>query len=100
MPEPTVARDKLLLLHVPPEVALLSVVVRPGHTDVVPVISATAAFIVTSVIAKQPALAVYVILATPVPTAVTRPVLAPTVATDPLLLLHVPPAATLLSKDD
>ena len=37
----TVARDVLVLLHTPPEVALARVVVRPGHTLVVPVMAAT-----------------------------------------------------------
>ena len=41
-PDPTVAMVISLLLHTPPEVASLNVVVRPGHTLVVPVIDGNA----------------------------------------------------------
>lgn len=43
---PTVAMPVLLLLHVPPTVASLSVVVDPAQTLNVPVIDATAVFTV------------------------------------------------------
>ena len=36
VPEPTVATLALLLLHIPPVVRQLKVVVAPAHTDVVP----------------------------------------------------------------
>ncbi len=49
--EPTVAVNTSLLLHVPAGVVLLSVVVRPGHTIIVPVIGAGAEFTVTVVVA-------------------------------------------------
>jgi hypothetical protein len=43
MPEvPTVATEVLLLLHVPPEVASLSELVKPGHVVADPVIAAGA----------------------------------------------------------
>ena|SRR5258706_562442 len=44
----------------------------------------------------QPVLMVYVILDVPAATAVTNPVLEFTVATEPLVLLHAPPAVPLL----
>jgi hypothetical protein len=44
----TVAIDGLLLVHVPPAEALLSAVVEPSHTEVVPAISAGRALLVTS----------------------------------------------------
>jgi hypothetical protein len=44
----------LLLLQVPPLVALLRLVVRPIHTNVVPVIEAGNGFTVTTVVAMQP----------------------------------------------
>ena len=51
VPASIVARAVLLLLQEPPLVALLSVVVAPGHTVKVPVIAATVAFTVNDVIA-------------------------------------------------
>jgi hypothetical protein len=39
LPEPTVAYALPLLAHVPPDAALLKVVVPPTHTVVVPVIA-------------------------------------------------------------
>ena len=42
------------LLHVPPAVALLSVVVDPTHTLVVPVITAGSGLTVTVVVTAQP----------------------------------------------
>src|SRR5258706_14462389 len=44
----------------------------------------------------QPLLNVYVIFVVPAATAVTNPVLEFTVATEPLVLLHAPPAVPLL----
>jgi hypothetical protein len=50
VPVATVAIAGLALDHVPPAVALLSVVVRPGQTINVPVIAAGAVFTVTVVV--------------------------------------------------
>jgi hypothetical protein len=87
---PTVATDELLLDHVPPEVALVSVVVEPMQTDEeAGLMAGGAAMTVTAFVTKHPA-TVYVIVAVPVPVPVTIPVL-PIVATDVLLLAHVPP---------
>ena len=97
----TVATLVLSLLHVPPAVASLSCDVVPVVMVVLPVIDATVGAVFTVRLfealtgAPQPLLTVYVILVVPAPTAVTRPVLAFTVATAVLLLLHVPPGAPL-----
>jgi hypothetical protein len=48
--EPIEAIAGLLLLHVPPAVISLNIVVRVGHTVVVPVIAAGAAILTISVI--------------------------------------------------
>ena len=68
---------------------------------VVPVIGAGAGFTVIGFVAVQPAGVVYVITDEPpvVPTGVTTVVDAGPATTDvaPLLLLHVPPVAALLS---
>ena len=50
-----VARAVLLLLHVPPVVALLSVMLLPAHGLVAPVVAARAALTVSWVIVRQPA---------------------------------------------
>lgn len=52
--EPIVATPVLPLLHVPPGTLLLSVVVAPWHTEVVPPMAEGAAFTVNTVVAIQP----------------------------------------------
>ena len=52
--DPAIATEVLLLLHVPPAVALLSEVVNPAHTLVFPDIATGNAFIVTATVAWQP----------------------------------------------
>ena len=55
-PEPdTVPTAGVELLHAPPGVVLLSVVVSPTHTDVVPVIADGMPFTVTTAVVIQPA---------------------------------------------
>ncbi len=90
---PTMAFAVLLLDHVPPGVALLSVMVAPGQTDDAPVV-AESGFMVTVVVVIQPLLIKYVIVAVPADTPVTTPVV-PTDATLVLLLLQVPPDVAL-----
>jgi hypothetical protein len=51
---PAVATDVFELDHVPPDGALASVVVAPGHTVAVPVIEDGKAFTVTTVEVMQP----------------------------------------------
>ena len=54
VPPLTLATPALLVLHVPPLVASLNEVVRPAHTDMVPVIAAGTGFTSTMVVAIQP----------------------------------------------
>jgi hypothetical protein len=88
----TVATAGKLLLHVPPVVALLSVVVSPSHTCSTPVVVAGSGFTVTVVVIRQPVGIVYVISAVPSDKPVTTPVAASTL-TVASALLHVPPAS-------
>jgi hypothetical protein len=90
-----VATVVLSLVHTPPGLALLSVVVRPGHTLPEPEIRFGNAFTVTTVLRLQLLPVVYVIVVVPAATPVTTPVLL-TVATL-LALLHVPPPVRLSS---
>ena len=52
---PMVATPVLLLLHTPPAVVLLKVVVDPWHTDATPVIAAGNGFTVTVTVVLPPA---------------------------------------------
>jgi hypothetical protein len=51
---PIVAVPVALLLHVPPLVPLLSVIVNEGHTTLLPVIPAGSGFTVIVVVVRQP----------------------------------------------
>ena len=79
-----------LLDHVPPGVALLSVVDVNTHIALDPVIGAGSGFTVTVRVEKHPVPMAYDIVAVPLSTPVTMP-LAETIATAVLLLVHVPP---------
>jgi hypothetical protein len=99
VPATTVATAVLLLLHVPPGLVLLSVVVCPTQVVSEPVIAFGGGFTVTVVIRVQPVPSVYVITAVPggaEETPVTMP-LTPTVAIDGALVVHVPPTGRQLS---
>jgi hypothetical protein len=74
---------------VPPVVVELNDVVNPWHTASTPVIGFGFGFTVTTVVAIQPVLIVYVTVAVPVVDPVTTP---PTTVPWALLMLHVPPA--------
>ena len=91
-PGVTVATVVVALLQVPPAVALLNIVVVPGHKVVVPDIGPGGAATVTVTVVVQP-VADDVNLITDVPTAtpVTAPVAATTVAAVVVALLQVPP---------
>ena len=52
--DPTDAIPEALVLHVPPEVASVSEMVEPAHTEEAPDIAAGNAFTVTVVVAMQP----------------------------------------------
>lgn len=86
-----VAMPVFPLLHVPPVVTLVSVVVLPIHSVLVPVIATGSALTVMLLAARQPVLNVYVIDAVPGVRPVTIPVLLPAVATDVFPLVQVPP---------
>ncbi len=95
---PTVATPVLLLLHVPPLVALASVVVAPTQAAVVPVIE-VGVDTETNVEAKptpQVFATPYTIATTPLPVPVTRPV----AFTEAILLsvLYQNPPAILLAS--
>jgi hypothetical protein len=90
----TVATVVLSLVHVPPVLALSNVTVNPSHTFIVPVIAANGSTVMFAVIA-QPVGSVYVIVVVPGTIPDTIPVDEVTVATDVLLLAHVPPVDVL-----
>jgi hypothetical protein len=108
--ESTVTFDELLL-HVPPDVLLASVVAEPAHTAIVPVTDAGSGLTVTIAVLVQPAPALYVTVVVPVVTPVTTPEFEPIVATLVLLLVHdtpelieldstvLPPTHTLVLPD-
>lgn len=88
---PTVAIAVLLLLHVPPDVALVSVADCPVQITEVPAIAPIAALMLTVVVLVQPVPIVYVITEVPGALPVTTPVVLPMVATDVVADVHVPP---------
>ena len=95
--EPTVPFATVLLLHVPPDVASLNVIVDPTHTDPgVPRI-AVIGLTVTILLLLQPVVAIIydIVLVPAVDPPVTIPEL-PTVAIPVLVLLHVPPVVPSL----
>jgi hypothetical protein len=91
----TVATGRLLLLHVPPALALVSVVVDPVHAVVVPVLAASGLTVTVAVAEQLPT--VYVTSAVPAPTPVTTPVAGTIVAIDVVGQLHVPPGVLLVT---
>lgn len=98
--DPMVAIEVLVLVHVPPPVLFVSVVVDPAHTLAVPPIAAGDEFTNTvrvSASEPHPFVTVYVIIDDPAPTPVTIPVPDPIVATDGEPLVHTPPVTELVS---
>ena len=90
VPDPTVAVNGVPLVHIPPGVASLSVIVCVAHTVFGPDTGTGVGFTVMSLGCIQPAPTVYTIVATPV----FRPVImppGPAVAISGERLLHVPP---------
>ena len=92
-----VAIPVLLLLQVPPAVALVRVVVVAGHALSVPPIPGGAELILTIVVALQPEADEKLIVEVPAATPVTMPEEEPMVATEVLLLVHVPPLVASVS---
>ena len=98
---PIVATDVVLLLHTPPNVASVRVVVVPAQIVVVPAMDDTegkvpTVKVVVAVAEPQAPVTEYEIIEAPSDMAVTAPVL-PIVATAGLLLLHVPPLVASVS---
>ena len=94
----TVPAAGLLLLQVPPPVRSVNAVVKPAHTDNVPVIPTGTGFTVTTAVVIQPVPIVYVMVAVPaVAPPVTTPVEEPIVAVPVALLPHVPPVGVSLN---
>jgi len=88
--EPTVAIETSAVLQVPPPTSV-NVVVDPTQIPVAPVIGVGNGFTVTNFVTKHPVLMVYEMVTVPPAAPETTPVVDPTVAMPPLLLLHVPP---------
>ena len=97
LPEPTVATVVVPLLHVPPVVASLKLVVKPAQTFKVPVIAEGNGLTVKIAVVIQPVGKVYVIVALPLATPVITPVPEPAVAIVISLLLQLPPTVTSLN---
>jgi hypothetical protein len=97
----TVAMDVFPLLHVPPDVGELSVIDAPTHIVPAPPIASGNGLTVIMAVMPQPAPGEYEIVAVagemPVWVPVSTPVVTSIVATEVLLLLHVPPGVTLLN---
>jgi len=84
-------------LHTPPVVASAKLTLAPTHTLAAPVMVAGTGFTVTTAVLAQPVGNVYEITDAPALTPLTIPVVVPTVATEGLTELHVPPVAVVLS---
>jgi hypothetical protein len=94
--EPTVAIKELLLLQLPPDAVLVSVVMAPAHRERLPEIVPGAVFTVTVTAAVQLPIA-YTIEVVPAAIAETMPLEEPTVAIEVFELLHTPPLTELLN---
>lgn len=84
----------MLLLHVPPALAFVSIALLPAHTLIAPPIEAGSAFTTTDAVVRQLVGRVYVIVVLPALMPLTTPVLL-IVADEGLLLLQIPPALAL-----
>jgi hypothetical protein len=94
-----VATELLLVLHVPPVVALVSTVVCPLHKFNAPALAASVPLTVTVRVAKQPNELVNLIVVVPALLPVTKPVV-PTDAIAGVALLQVPvPTDTSMAVD-
>ena len=78
------------LVHMPPGMTSVKIILLPTPTFVPPVIAAGVAFTVTTVVTALP-YTIYVITEVPAASPLTVPVDEPTIATAVLLLLQVPP---------
>lgn len=96
-PPLTVATPVLLLLHVPPGVVLLNVVVCPIHTVAVPVIVFGSGLTVTVLVSEQDVGSVYTMFDVPGVNPVSIPEPIEIVAVAGVVLVHVPPAGIPVS---
>ena len=80
-----------MAVHVPPGVGLDSVVDKPVHTVVAPIIAAGSGLTETVAVVRQPVVGVYVIIVVPTDTLLNTPELVSISAIDVLLLVQVPP---------
>lgn len=96
--EPIVATEVLLLVHVPPLVALVSVVVDPVHNTEGPVMPAGLVMTLIVIWLVQPPGAMYLITEVPgeMPPTIPDGVM---LATSVLLLVHAPPVPGAMSGD-
>jgi hypothetical protein len=94
--DPIVATDVVLLAHVPPIEASVSVIVAPTHTAPGPLIGTGSGLTVTITVLTQPVLSVYVTGAVPVDIPNTIPDVEPIEAA-PLPVLHIPPPVASLN---
>jgi len=92
-----VATPVVALFHVPVVGVLFSVVVVPTHRVSAPVIAVGTGLMVTTLLAAQLVLKVYIIVVVPALRPLTIPVPAPIVALAVRVLLHVPPSGLLVS---
>jgi hypothetical protein len=95
--EPIVATAVVPLVHVPPPVLLVNVIVEPGHTVPGPTIGPAADITLTVVVTRQP-LTVYEIVAVPNVIPVTTPLVIPIDAIVVGTLVQKPPGVALLNK--
>ena len=93
----TLAVSIRLLVQVPPGVRSVSAVVEPTHTPSVPVIAGSDDVTVITTERVQPDGEVYITVEVPEATPLTTPVDDPTVATEVVLLLQVPPVVASVS---
>jgi hypothetical protein len=95
VPGPTVATAVLPLLHAPPVVASFKIVVPPGHRVKVPMIGVRT-MTDMDVVAEQPAMVVYTIVALPTFSPLTTPLELPMPTIEGPVLTHVPPVTASL----
>ena len=90
LPDPTVAMATLLLVHEPPRVASVRLVVAPAQTVAAPEMAEGVGFTVMIVVVLQPVGNAYVITLVPGAIPVSTPVPDPITATVTSPLLHAP----------
>ncbi len=91
-----VATDVVPLVHEPPGVMSVNMVVLPWHTLSVPEIGAVAALTVKTAVLVQPKVDVYVMTAVPAETPATAPLIDPKLTLE-LVVDHVPPPGVPVS---